>query len=459
MATTPPPRAIRTPPTPRHGAGFDSYVPYSTRQSARLAKRQVSRGSPSFSTPNSPRSPVDAGSAIDRDSDQPFSNDQDSLSPFQSAQASPARRSDRRAKGARPDIQAHSLFDNTRGQTHLAPQTTLDESHCLSTVNPEHTSLTANMLPTPAKTPRKKAVPDSGSIARTLFKNNAPPKDPEMPTPKRHKGKKLKGFSLESFNAELETGPKDEIMIFTDSRDRIPEVHETPDNPFLSRSNEAEVAGGSQRVQRDKRVQEALHRDDGMLYVFRGKKTFRKFSSDTEEDDETDRGLLASRPDLVDDPSVPRVRPLTRSSIKPRLLFPNASQRGTAQSSKSSGSEKAINPEKTRDEDDADLQKSPSDLSAPSNNNNAPMTPPSKTTVPTPSTPLTGGRSLRSHTKEGQDDSATPTRPSNGDAVRVSPFDRWTRTKPQASAARLRKRVGTAYSDSVEPSMKKARNK
>ncbi|KKZ62606.1 hypothetical protein EMCG_03016 [[Emmonsia] crescens] len=458
MATTPPPRAIRTPPTPRHGARFDSFEPYSTRYSARLANRQASRGSPAPSTPNSPRSPNDADTLVGINSRKRYPGEKDSFSSPQSAQTSPARRSGRKTKGTQPH-QTHSLFDNTRGQTDPVSHSTSDVSHSLSNINSGHTTLTANMLPTPAKTPRKKAVPDPGAAARTLFRSNTQSKDPEMPIPKRRKGKQFKGFSLESFNAELENEGNDDIMIFTDSRDRVPEVHEAADNPFISRPNDScDEVGGSHEVQRDEKVQEALHRDDGMLYVFRGKKIFRKFSSDTEEDDETDRGLLASRPDLLEGASVPRVRPLTRSSIKPRLLFPNASQRGKARGSRFSDTEKPIDPEETCEADEPEQVKSDPDLPQASDEY-VPATPPSKMTVSTPSTPLSGGRSLRSHTKEGQDDLGSPSKPSNGTAVRVSPFDRWTRTKSQASPATLRKRVGTASSDIVEPAMKKARSK
>ncbi|OJD18085.1 hypothetical protein AJ78_01857 [Emergomyces pasteurianus Ep9510] len=457
MATTPPPHAIRTPPTPRHGARFDSFEPYSTRHSTRLANRRVPRYSPTPSTPDSPRSPNDTDILTDANSRKRCPSETDSFLPSQSTQASPTRISGRKIKATQLRTQKHSLFDNSTGQTDQSSQSMSDAPHSLSSMD---TTLTANMLPTPAKTPRKKAAPDGSAVARTLFRSNTQSRDPEMPTPKRQKGKKFKGFSLESFNAELENEGNDDIMIFTDSRDRIPQIHESADNPFVSRSNDSsDEVGGSHEAQRDEKVREAIHRDDGMLYVFRGKKIFRKFDSDTEEDDQTDRGLLSSRPDLLEGASVPNVRPLTRSSIKPRLLFPNASRRVKARGcSRFGDAEKPTNPEEICEIDVQDQINPNPDRPHP-NNEGVPATPPPKTTLSTPSTPLTGGRSLRSHTKEGRDDIGSPSKHSSVTAIRVSPFDRWTRIKSQASPATLRKRVGTVSSDSVEPAMKKSRSK
>ncbi|PGH10458.1 hypothetical protein GX51_00217 [Blastomyces parvus] len=447
MATTPPPRAIKTPPTPRHGARFDSYEPYSTRYSARLASRKSSGGSPALSTP---RSPNDTALLTGM---KRCTSEEDSFSPPQSIQASPARRSNRKTKSSQPPAETHSFFDNRRGQDNLASHSTLGVS---SNMNTEHTTLAANMLPTPAKTPRKKAVADPGVVARTLFKNNTQSKDIEMPIPKRQKGRKFKGFSLESFNAELENEGNDDIAIFTDSRDRIPEVHETSDNPFISQPNDS--SNGNHEAQRDEKVQEAIRRDDGMLYVFRGKKIFRKFNSDTEEDDETDLGLLASQTDLLEGASGSRVRPLTRSSIKPRLLFPNASHQVKSRGSRFRGTDRTIDPEVAREVDEPIQGKSSPD--APHTRcEDIPATPPPGSAISAPTTPLTGGRSLRSHYKETQDGLESPSKPPNGTAVRMSPFDRWTRTKSQASPTTMRKRVGTSSSDSVEPVLKKARSK
>jgi hypothetical protein len=123
------------------------------------------------------------------------------------------------------------------------------------------------MLPTPAKTPRKKAVGDAGTTARALFPNTSTSK----------KGQKYSGFSLESFHEDPSEN-HGQIQIFTDSRDRVPKMHEAEENPFYKKPNGEHTnitATGSrtskrrkvEEVERSEEVQEALDRDDGMLYV------------------------------------------------------------------------------------------------------------------------------------------------------------------------------------------------
>lgn len=125
--------------------------------------------------------------------------------------------------------------------------------------------MTEGMLPTPAKTPRKKAVGDAGSTARTLFPQHPPPSS------MRKKGRKNIGFSLESFN---EDGAQDgsQIQIYTDSRDRIPELDESEENPFHKKpvkSNHHTRTSGRRedRLERDKEINESVKRRDGMVYV------------------------------------------------------------------------------------------------------------------------------------------------------------------------------------------------
>ena len=142
----------------------------------------------------------------------------------------------------------------------------------------------AGMLPTPAKTPRKRpSEPKAGmgSTARILF-----PTQPETieevvasPRKKGRKAKKYNGFSLDSFTNETEGGENAEkIEIFTDSKDRIPEVDESEDNPFyVKEGGDVNGAATSKRASkskkaqrpyvRDPKVEEALKRNDGMVYV------------------------------------------------------------------------------------------------------------------------------------------------------------------------------------------------
>jgi hypothetical protein len=136
------------------------------------------------------------------------------------------------------------------------------------------------ILPTPVKTPRKKVVAATGSAAPTLFANRSRVIDSEILAPKRIKGKRFTGFSLESFNSDHENEDQNEISIFTDSRDKIPEVN-SKDNLFLKKSDDVEgsdanpVDGIAKRrkivartgPKRDKEIEKAINKDDGMLYV------------------------------------------------------------------------------------------------------------------------------------------------------------------------------------------------
>ncbi|KAK7737275.1 hypothetical protein SLS63_003066 [Diaporthe eres] len=157
-------------------------------------------------------------------------------------------------------------------------------------------SQSAHVLPTPAKTPARKHAEQNeknvNAIARSLFSK------PQSP-----KKTRTKQFKLDSFDAEDDT-----FQIYTDSQDRLPAPDVTEDNPFYG---EAGIAASAKPVRRSSRnrkntvgasvseqVDEVVKRKDGLLYVFRGKKIFRKFS----EGDEAS----------------------SRLDVKPRLLFPSA---------------------------------------------------------------------------------------------------------------------------------------
>lgn len=134
----------------------------------------------------------------------------------------------------------------------------------------------------------------------------------------------------------------------------------------------------------------------------------------------------------MEEASENRSHRLTRSSIKPRILFPTAEQlRARAQKAK------ARSPIAGQTEDEAGEEEEPHQASRPvtPEATNAPLTPPSKITrLATPSTPLASGRSLRSHTKRAEPD-LTPDNSGSPSGTHVSPFDSWTRTKPRSSSA------------------------
>jgi len=185
------------------------------------------------------------------------------------------------------------------------------------------------MMPTPAKTPRKQPDPNDVAAARSVARNLFGAEPDMIASPRKRKAKKYSGITLESFVAE---DIEQSIPIFTDTRDRIPAVDRSSDNPFLASNTTIprdDAASGIPKRRSKRRhvtipgegsqaVEDAVQRDDGIVYVFRGKKIFRKFSDSPlamPDDEEDEMSLEAAL-----DEDIPRR--LTRSAIKPRLLFP-----------------------------------------------------------------------------------------------------------------------------------------
>ena len=184
------------------------------------------------------------------------------------------------------------------------------------------------MLPTPAKTPRKRRVDDVSSTARVLFPTNRPSTiDEAMPTPR--KSRKTKDlYTLESFAKHMDE-TTEKIPIYTDSKERIPTPGaQTEENPFLTTKGKGKAKRAPQKAKKtldmkSAKMEEAVDRDEGMVYIFRGRKVFRKF-----HDDAPSGASDAEQDELsADDRWIRRQighearRPLTRSSIKPKLLF------------------------------------------------------------------------------------------------------------------------------------------
>ena len=140
----------------------------------------------------------------------------------------------------------------------------------------------ASALPTPVSIPRKKAVPRNlvDSTARVLFPSRTDAVDDSMPTPRKNRrGKKNVGFSLYSSMEDDGTSSEDRIQIFTDSKDKVPELDMSKDNPFIERPQEQSpqpepVKSRSSRrkrssphIQSNPQIEEAFNRDQGMVYV------------------------------------------------------------------------------------------------------------------------------------------------------------------------------------------------
>ena len=141
-------------------------------------------------------------------------------------------------------------------------------------------NLGANMLPTPVKTPRKKLMhpaPAISNAARVLFPVRPDTVEDAMPTPRKRGRKRHVGFSLDS-SMEDDADSEGAIQIFTDSKERIPELDMSEDNPFFDRPEQVPVEesrktrGGKKRKATGmdgskSEIEETLDHEDGMVYV------------------------------------------------------------------------------------------------------------------------------------------------------------------------------------------------
>ncbi|KAI0391937.1 hypothetical protein F5Y17DRAFT_460349 [Xylariaceae sp. FL0594] len=316
-----------------------------------------------------------------------------------------------------------------------------------------HTSsLDAQMLPTPSKTPCKQPTAQSEaasrSVARNLFGTSAVIAD------KPHKkAKKYTGLSLESFRAEE---VEEDIEIFTDSCESVPVVDQSAENPFYGDHPVPEPS-----IRRSKRkqvvipgegkltVEDAVKRSDGVLVVFRGKKIFRKFSevnSLQRDDDDGDAEADEIETENADQPR--RRGPMTRSSIKPRLLFPRmAKGKEAASTSQEHEDEEAVTDIEDHVLDGAEEAQTP-EPETPVNVDEEQVKTPAAPRF-APASPPPTSRVTRSTDKVR--DADTPMKK----AKNSSPFDGWRRSKSRA-LTQGQKREGGALAQSP-PSTKRPR--
>ncbi|KAJ4382392.1 hypothetical protein N0V86_002727 [Didymella sp. IMI 355093] len=313
MDRTPPPaRRVHTPPAPLHG---DDWEPFSPRRSSRVAARRglhLEQTDPAR-TPRSRRDvtpPASSRKAVARTSNF-------TLSPPTSPATSPNRT---------PHSTRRALFraEPALGSDSDQPRTT-SGSRFLASMAP-------GMLPTPAKTPRKRVLHSESikSTARVLFPSR--PATIEEVTPRKARKFTKNVYSLNSFE---EAGESSKIEIYTDSKERIPTADEDDDeeNPFVIKKGKgkskakakakAKPAPQQKKDAKAEEMEEAVNREEGMIFLFRGKKVFRKFHDDNPSDAPTEGDDEASGDELqlLRAAGPEARRPLTRSSIKPKLLF------------------------------------------------------------------------------------------------------------------------------------------
>lgn len=134
-------------------------------------------------------------------------------------------------------------------------------------------STTVGMLPTPVKTPRKKdSLHTSMPAGRVLFPSRPETIEEAMPTPRKAnlRSRRQNGFPLGGGAENLDN----KIEIYTDSKDKVPVIDESEDNPFYVKPSKVEIS--KDRTGRGKKARiddtptdasEALRQDEGIVYV------------------------------------------------------------------------------------------------------------------------------------------------------------------------------------------------
>ncbi|KAH8196492.1 hypothetical protein TruAng_009356 [Truncatella angustata] len=419
---SPPPR-VRTPQTPKFGAFGDSWMPYSPpRKSARIANRTPS---PYSSTTSASRDTTSRKSTFS--------------TPATSPQKKRAPAMDSVIRASRASHASSSRADSAR---HAADLLTIGPSK-------PHQKSTAAMLPTPAKTPRKQ--PDDKleagvrGIARTLFHGESSTAE-AVASPRKRKAKTYSGVSLQSFRAEE---VDEEIPIFTDTRDRLPEVDASNDNPFYGNTVENQQPSTStRRSTRVKKVlvpgmgripvDEAVQRGDGIVYVFRGKSFWKPREDGNCGDDEHPAENPEADAEVLVLPSLQRSgsppRRTTRSSMKPRLLFPR--QAKPKVSLETDDEEAATDIEDHVLADNAEPEVQEPEVETPTLEEPAEPDTPSAPRF-APASPPTTARATRVSKRLTADD--TPAKRTS----RRSPFDAWRRSKSSATTAGHKREADT----------------
>jgi len=447
MASTPPPalRRARTPPTPLHGPLHDNYEPYSPRRSKRTAAHSNPYGSasserlPKINLQRATTPPPTGKKAR-------FASTQLSSPP--SSPASPQRRpaqhkTPRKTPVSRAFADVLSDSDNTPRRQQLPTP--------------------LSVLPTPSKTPKKRSAATMNSTARILnFQPHSPsdvmPSPRKMKKPAHARSQSSRGFELfeDGTNSSQE-----QIQIFTDSNARIPELDGSEDNPLVGpRQTRAGRPQRSARTDEEVEFNDRVSRDEGIVYSFRGKKIFRRFAGD-DQDDGNSSPDLAQR-SLRRQAGIAAERPLTRSSIKPRLLFPSEDQ--LREREEADASDEVDEEALTDIELPVSVKKQPTKTATPrkaaaSHLATPPSTKRTKRVVDTAPGPVP---SLEMVVEEPEDAPASPVTRKATKAKNRSPFDDWPRLKaPSSSSSRGKKRTASESvepADDVAPSSKRTRS-
>ena len=274
MATTPPiSSVIHTPSTPRHAGEISRH--YITRKTTRYTSTRRTRATVTPPPDTQGNHSVLATKA--RKASSPHSSTIPPQSPPSSTKTSPHQKVSKGKKSSKSSkMEVEGLVEGG-----LSPE---DYSHdnIQPSGNLADTNAHQHMLPTPASLPRKKTIPKNtvDAAARVLFPARPDNTDEAMPTPrKNHKHRRHVGFSLYSSMEDDGTSSEEKIQIYTDSKDKVPEMDVREDNPFLEppieeqpppepvKARSTKKRKLSHGVETNPQIEEAFNRDEGIVYV------------------------------------------------------------------------------------------------------------------------------------------------------------------------------------------------
>ena len=262
MDRTPSPsRRVRTPPAPLHGPKYDNYEPFSPRRSSRVAAQHNTHLHTHHAQTTSP-----TRKRTIRDT-TPTSSRQKPVTRTAHFALSPPSSPTSPAKVRSPRSTRRVTYDTTAldsDSDNLAPAPARQLFPALAT---------NGMLPTPAKTPRKRAVHTESSLGRTarvLFENRPATIEDAMPTPRKAQKTTKSILALESFDEQMSTAtPK--IGVYVDSKDRVPDREDEDVNPFVSRRGKGKAKATTRKPrkmdEKTRKIFEAAARDEGIVYT------------------------------------------------------------------------------------------------------------------------------------------------------------------------------------------------
>ncbi|CCU81905.1 hypothetical protein BGHDH14_bghG005569000002001 [Blumeria hordei DH14] len=323
--TTPLHPKIHTPETPQFGF-HDNYQPYSPRSSRISSRRyQLHTETTDKKTTPAPSTRSIRSSHRESKSLQCSSIRNDSTQSCEANRKKPKfdeLHADLQTKKTPNDSSSKSLDKNDHDYSFSPLNTKSNRS------SPASCYRGMGMLMTPTKTPMKRSrknLASVSSVARKIFSNELTSHESSgLPSTEKYSEITSRESSATP-DAEEEA---ERISIFTDPRDRIPEIDVSPNNPFFldknsihrntskSLSKPIKIAVKGEGFQTS---DELVRREDGLLYNFRGKVIFRKFDNNDESNEYT-------KDNLAEDNVIPLPRSIhqstSRTVFKPRLLFP-----------------------------------------------------------------------------------------------------------------------------------------